>query len=77
MAARKLRPVTPEDVGSIHTCLTMLRFVRERLRAAGAHKAAQSVRRTLKSVEGAQRHAERAVAARRNDRGPRELGATQ
>lgn len=57
---RKLRSTTLRDEIEIAIALDLLRNARDRLRAAGAHNAARSVRRSLKSVDGARRHARRA-----------------
>jgi hypothetical protein len=43
---------------SIKSARHALRFARDRLREAGADKAADYVARALKSAEGAQRHAD-------------------
>ncbi|HQR54236.1 MAG TPA: hypothetical protein PLZ79_13290 [Burkholderiales bacterium] len=47
-----------ERLASIDVAILSLRSARDCLAKAGAKKAAESVRRTLKSVEGARRHAE-------------------
>lgn len=58
---RKLRQVTPDAYRVITAQILVLRAVREQLRGAGAIKAAEYVARALKSVEGAERHAGRAI----------------
>lgn len=56
---RKLTPGFLYDVHQIERVLGDLRLARVRLRLAGAHTAARSVAKSMKSVEGAIRHAYR------------------
>jgi hypothetical protein len=53
------RPHPQTDVNNIRLAILDLKAVRDRLRFAGANKAADYVARALKSVEGAERHAKR------------------
>lgn len=55
------QPLPQTDVNNITLALLDLRGVRDRLRFAGADKAAGAVARSLKSVEGALRHAQNKV----------------
>lgn len=55
----KLRTLKPNDLADISTAWAMIAEGRDRLRLAGARKAANAAARTLKSVEGAIRHAQR------------------
>lgn len=59
--ARKLRTTTEEDRGHIERAIAHLRAARADLRDAGCKAAANYVQRALKSAEGAERHALRAV----------------
>lgn len=58
---RPLRTVTPDQLHHVQLCVDRLKEVRDTLREGGAKRAASYVSRALKSVEGAARHAERAM----------------
>jgi hypothetical protein len=58
---RKLRKTTPEDLALIDMALIGLTSARINLKAAGCSQAIKYVRACLKSVEGAKRHALRAL----------------
>jgi hypothetical protein len=51
------RPLLQTDVNNIRLAIADLKGARDRLRFAGANKAADYVARALKSAEGAERHA--------------------
>lgn len=57
--AMKLRKLKPKDLNDISTAWALIAQGRDLLRRAGARKSANSAARTLKSVEGAIRHAQR------------------
>lgn len=63
--ARPLRIVTPEDLNHVRFAVDKLKEVRDTLKKGGAKRAALYVSSALKSVEGAARHAERAVIEHR------------
>jgi hypothetical protein len=57
---RKPRPKpTRDDLAEIALAIQLLRHTRDKLRRAGAVRAANYVARALKSAEGAARHAAR------------------
>jgi hypothetical protein len=60
---RKVRPLPQTDVNNIGLAILDLKAARNRLRFAGADRAADYVARALKSAEGAQRHANRRVVS--------------
>jgi hypothetical protein len=63
------RPRYERDVDEIGAAVVELRRTRDRLREAGARRAARYVQRAIKSAEGAQHHAAlRDERARREDR---------
>ncbi len=62
---RPLRIVTPEDQSHIKHSIDDLKRIRDTLKKGGAKRAALYVSRALKSVEGAARHAERAIMEHR------------
>jgi hypothetical protein len=53
-----MKPLPQTDVNNIALAIADLKGVRDRLRFAGADRAANYVARALKSAEGALRHAE-------------------
>jgi len=55
-----IRPVKADDLTEIRAAIAKLREARDLLAHAGAKRAAEYVRRALKSAEGAERHALRA-----------------
>lgn len=59
MKTRFLRPIKDGDMRRIMTAKYALRLARECLKNADADQAAAYVRRALKSIEGAERHAKR------------------
>lgn len=63
----KLKPATFLQLTDIELALKSLRLARAYLVRAQCPQATDAVRRALKSVEGAQRHAERRFAATRAD----------
>lgn len=58
---RTLRTVTLDQVSQIEWGIFTLKQARSMLRKAGAKQAAKYVARSIKSAEGAQRHALRAL----------------
>ena len=60
--SRKLRPATEIQVLSAKAAVYSLKLAREYLRAAGSPQTLNRVRETLKSAEGALRHAQRRAA---------------
>lgn len=56
----RLRQTTEADLLAINQGIRLLRQARDRFKTAGARKAAEYVRKAIKSGEGARRHAERA-----------------
>lgn len=58
------RPVTASDLAAIRSAVLDLKSARAALVRAGAHHAADAVRRALKAVEGAERHALGVLLAR-------------
>lgn len=62
---RALRHITPEDQSRIKISIGLLKEIRDTLKKGGAKRAALYVSRALKSVEGAARHAERAMIEHR------------
>ena len=54
---RRQRPTTLVDIHNIDRAATLIRDAANFLREAGAHRAALRVRLTLKSIDGARRHA--------------------
>lgn len=59
----KLRKVERGDVAMLRHAELVLRTARDELRVIGARKACEAVRRALKSIGGAIRHAERCERA--------------
>lgn len=59
--ARKLRAITRDELNRIGVACRMLEDARDSLAGAGAKRAADYVRRALKSARGAERHAIRIV----------------
>jgi hypothetical protein len=55
----KLRKYKKGDLALTRTAITKLREARDLFRKVGATRAADKVRRALKSAEGAERHASR------------------
>jgi hypothetical protein len=53
---RTIRPATKRDAEAIQAATGKLREARDRLRLAGAPRAAQAAARALKSADGAGRH---------------------
>jgi hypothetical protein len=58
---KTIQPLPQTDVNNIQLALADLKNARDRLRFAGADKGAAAVARSLKSVEGALRHAQNKV----------------
>lgn len=54
-----LKPISTAERSELHHTIYQLRAIRNRLRKVGARMAALAVARALKSVEGADRHAQR------------------
>lgn len=63
--ARPIHVPTPEDQSHIKYAIGDLKRIRDTLKKGGAKRAAAYVSRALKSVEGAARHAERAISEHR------------
>ena len=63
----KLRNVTPHQMDLIKAAVAHLMKARDHLRTAGAKNASAYVARALKSAQGAQSHAHRALDAMRRD----------
>lgn len=62
--SRKLRPASDLEVLSARAAVYSLKLAREYLRAAGSPQTLNRVRATLKSAEGALRHAQRRASAK-------------
>lgn len=61
--ARKLRPADQASVYCVNIAAKLLRDALEMLKVADCPRAAEKVRRALKSTDGARRHANRRLAA--------------
>ena len=61
---RPIRTATERDVRQVRTAVRYARDAQHMLRLAGATKAARYMARAIKSAEGAERHAQRALMLR-------------
>jgi len=59
--ARKLRTVSQGELNELSTEWGIISMERQRVRSCGALKAAAAISRALKSLDGAIRHAQRAL----------------
>jgi hypothetical protein len=65
-----VRPLPQTDINNIMLAIHDLKMTRDRLRFAGADKAANYVARALKSTEGALRHAQNKLNRQERKRNP-------